>query len=76
MALGQKNYYTFEAFKTLYELPSTDFLKYYTLIQSIPIACKQKLSEMEFVNFYNNTLLQNVQTTKKCVNTCIIYNKL
>jgi hypothetical protein len=59
-----KSYYTFEAFKTLYEIPSTDYLKYYTLIKSIPITYTQQLSEMEYVNFNNNTLLEKVQKTK------------
>ena len=70
----QKNIYTFERIKTLHNLENSDFLKYHTLVRSIPISWKQRLKDENFIdNYEHNSLLQQIQKLKR-VNK-FLYNK-
>jgi len=60
-----KTFYNFDTFQNLYDIPTNDYLKYYTLIKSIPNSYKQKLIVEDFFNFNHDTLLKRVQSTKK-----------
>ena len=42
--------YDFQSLKTLFNLDNSDFLKYHSLIRSIPIAWKQKLKNKNFID--------------------------
>ena len=70
----QKTIYTFEQIKTLYNLNNSDFLKYHTLIRSIPNSWKLKLKDENIIdNPTNHSLLQQIQKLKS-VNK-FLYNK-
>ena len=69
-----REFYTFNQIKQLYDLENTEFLKYYTLIQSIPLHWKEKL-KTEAISYQQPEhliLLINKQT-KICR---FIYSKL
>jgi len=58
------NYYTFEEFMFIYDIPDSDFLKYETLVNSIPVHYKT-LCDLRNIGQYNYTsFLQKVQKYK------------
>ena len=70
-----KSFYTFQAIKAKYLLQNSDFLKYYTLLESIPKAWKQKMKTENITdNNIQDNLLQQVQTSKST--TKLLYNKM
>ena len=70
-----KMFYTFEHLKWLYNIPSGDYLKYYTLIHSIPPEWKYKLKTEDVVYGAPSFLINKIYNNKLKLNK-IAYIKL
>ena len=67
-----KHFYTFDYFSYLYDIPRNDYLKYYSLISSIPADIKESLKQQQ-INAQQNESILNKLLSKKQTNK-FLYN--
>ena len=71
---GTRHFYSFEQLQNLYGLSTRDFLKYFSLIKSVPLEWKEKLKSKNISNQPQEYLLSSIsESTKICK---LVYQKL